>query len=80
MADDLRERVNTPYQKRHVDGFTSFDQIGSDVAEMGSDAANSTKTLLRSIGSSLRGLPENLQRFSDKTNAATERLRRRLNK
>ncbi len=68
MADVARARINKPYTERNVEGFTSFDEMGRNVVKAGSDAANYTKNLLRS----LRALPE-------KTNAATERFRRSLN-
>ena len=68
MADVARARLNTPYTERYVEGFTSFDEMGRNVAKAGSAATDSTKNLLRY----LRALP-------NKTNAATDRLRSRLN-
>lgn len=68
MADVARARLNTPYTERYVEGFTSFDEMGRNVAKAGRATTDYTKNLLRS----LRALPE-------KTNAATERLRRSLN-
>ena len=59
MADAARARIDKPYRDRYVEGFTSFSQ-------MGQNATDSVRNLLRS----LRSLP-------DKTNAAVERFRNR---
>ena len=64
MADVARARLNTPYTERYVEGFTSFDEMGRNVAKAGSAATDSTKNLLRY-----------LQNLPNKTNAATDRLR-----
>jgi hypothetical protein len=68
MVDDARARIKTPYTERYVEGFTSFNQMGRNVAKAGSAATDSTKDLLRY-----------LRRLPDRTNAATDRLRRSLN-
>lgn len=67
MTDVARARINKPYTERNVEGFTSFDEMGRNVAKAGSGAANYTKNLLRY-----------LQNLPNKTNAATDRLRSSL--
>ena len=78
MADVARARLKTPYTERYDEGFTSFDEMGRNVAKAGSDAALYAKNLGSAATDSTKNLLRYLQNLPDKTNAATDRLRSRF--